>query len=569
MSGSLQCSYTDLILNPRNATFLCQAGVKVCGDTEDLIDFYSWYWCDLGNSPWLFGLTCVVVIFLVFNYTSIVVDEYVAEGIQEISDKLGLSESLAAVTLIAFANGAGDVITALLAGSEPGGVAYNIGALYGAGLFVCSLVVAICVLQSKDDLALDKMVIFRDVGFYLLATFITLLFAYFGAITVISAITYLIIYVLLVMAVLYTDKAKQAEEEKRQKLLKSAKSKLVGKVWKGTIEQLKKKKEAEERQNRGGEEEEDRLLDEENQKSTKKQAINKRFKRVVRAAYQNAAMLKFFREKRELKKKAHHEKIEEKTLKEMIFDVIDFPFQILLKLTCVPVNEEEYSKTKCCIFAVPGMIFYYLTIFQTVDLSILYYPLPVGIVLLIIFLVALPDDGTMPSWGIVLSILGVVSGLMWSYLLIGTLIDLLGVIGVVLNLSTTFLGLTILAIGNALPDALTTVALAKNGLATMAISGGVAGQLFGLLIGFGLSMLKVTLTKGPQVFNLFDMSKIHQNILDILVIGSAVVVLGGTYIYGVITNLMIGQVTLKKGFGIFLLVVYAVFFITACVLVFA
>jgi len=43
------------------------------------------------------------------------------------------------------------------------------------------------------------------------------------------------------------------------------------------------------------------------------------------------------------------------------------------------------------------------------------------------------------------------------------LIDLLSTLVVLLKLDTTFMGLTVLGVGNALPDALTTIALAKKG----------------------------------------------------------------------------------------------------------
>ena len=45
------------------------------------------------------------------------------------------------------------------------------------------------------------------------------------------------------------------------------------------------------------------------------------------------------------------------------------------------------------------------------------------------------------------------------------LIDLLSLYVVVFKLDNTFMGLTVLGIGNALPDALTTIALAKKGYA--------------------------------------------------------------------------------------------------------
>ena len=59
--------------------------------------------------------------------------------------------------------------------------------------------------------------------------------------------------------------------------------------------------------------------------------------------------------------------------------------------------------------------------------------------------------------------------------MIECLIDLLDSIGIILNLQKAYLGLTILAIGNALPDALTTIALSSEGFGVLAISGGIAG----------------------------------------------------------------------------------------------
>ena len=46
---------------------------------------------------------------------------------------------MAGVTIIAFGNGAGDVITALVAASYPGGLDYNIGATNGANFVIFNL----------------------------------------------------------------------------------------------------------------------------------------------------------------------------------------------------------------------------------------------------------------------------------------------------------------------------------------------------------------------------------------------------------------------------------------------
>ena len=83
----------------------------------------------------------------------------------------------------------------------------------------------------------------------------------------------------------------------------------------------------------------------------------------------------------------------------------------------------------------------------------------------------------------------------------------------ILNLREAYLGLTVLAIGNALPDALTTIALCKQGSATMAISGGYAGQLFGYLVGFGISLVKIIIKRRgrPIPFNMFNPKDLREN----------------------------------------------------------
>lgn len=144
--SNLTCSHLDLIYNPHTVDFLCKASINACKDSFDLVNTLEIFWCYMGGYSIIFYPIMFILIALAFKYTSVVVDEYIAEGITVISETLGFSESLAAVTLLAFANGAGDVITSIVASGSEGGVSYNIGALFGAGLFVCSLVVAICII---------------------------------------------------------------------------------------------------------------------------------------------------------------------------------------------------------------------------------------------------------------------------------------------------------------------------------------------------------------------------------------------------------------------------------------
>jgi len=62
-----------------------------------------------------------------------------------------------------------------------------------------------------------------------------------------------------------------------------------------------------------------------------------------------------------------------------------------------------------------------------------------------------------PRYYIFISIIALLCGLLWTYIACSMLVDILGAFIVIFRLNQTFMGLTILGIGNALPDSLTTI----------------------------------------------------------------------------------------------------------------
>ena len=166
----------------------------------------------------------------------------------------------------------------------------------------------------------------------------------------------------------------------------------------------------------------------------------------------------------------------------------------------------------------------------------------------------------LPEYFIIVAVVGMIMGFIWTYYVSGLMIDALSFIGVLTKLSATYLALTIIAIGNALPDALLTIALAKKGKAELGITGGYAGQLFGLLVGFGLAQLKNSLTSDdPIEFPLF--TDIENTLLDIVVIFTVLLALCITFIYGLVSDMKFDK-RLAKIHGL----IYAAFFIAATVI---
>jgi sodium/potassium/calcium exchanger 6 len=112
-----------------------------------------------------------------------------------------MSEALAGVTLLALGNGAGDVVTAIVAANAPGGVSYNIGALFGAGLFVVAPVICLTIQQSPKEIIVNRNVVVRDVGFYLMGSLLVFGYGIWGKITWWGAVSMLVLYGVLVVVV--------------------------------------------------------------------------------------------------------------------------------------------------------------------------------------------------------------------------------------------------------------------------------------------------------------------------------------------------------------------------------
>ena len=87
-------------------------------------------------------------------------------------------------------------------------------------------------------------------------------------------------------------------------------------------------------------------------------------------------------------------------------------------------------------------------------------------------------DEEVPSYFVFMNVVSTITGLTWSFIISSILIDLLTMVGIIAKLDSTYLGLTILAVGNALPDSLTVISLSKKGYAVMGITGVYAGYLF-------------------------------------------------------------------------------------------
>ena len=115
-----------------------------------------------------------------------------------------LSETIAGVTLLAFANGAPDIIASATAGDASGGIFIAVGSLFGACAFGATVVLGYCIYRSDGDVVeMPKVAWVRDLGFYVIAGIVILIYGMIGHITRLMAILFMGIYGVYFLLVLY------------------------------------------------------------------------------------------------------------------------------------------------------------------------------------------------------------------------------------------------------------------------------------------------------------------------------------------------------------------------------
>lgn len=98
------------------------------------------------------------------------------------------------------------------------------------------------------------------------------------------------------------------------------------------------------------------------------------------------------------------------------------------------------------------------------------------------------------------AMLAFVMSIMWIQYTSNVIMDLLQLFGFITRLPQPLLALTIIAWGNCLGDMTADVAMTKRGFGEMAITGCIAGPIFNVLMGLGLSTTLTIIKSDKGVF---------------------------------------------------------------------
>lgn len=183
----------------RDAPDQCAFVLANCEDDEaGLLHYLAFYYCTLGGAKPLAFAILAAWLALLFTTIGIAASDFFSVNLSTIASVLGLSESLAGVTFLAFGNGSPDVFSTFAAmGSNSGSMA--VGELIGAAGFITAVVAGSMALVR--EFKVSKRTFVRDVVFFIAAISFTMVFLADGELYLWECFTMIGFYLFYVLVV--------------------------------------------------------------------------------------------------------------------------------------------------------------------------------------------------------------------------------------------------------------------------------------------------------------------------------------------------------------------------------
>ena len=161
----------------------------------EYINFYLIHYCYFNGSYLFSSIFMLIIMFILFFILSSTTDIFLSTAISKIVEIFNINQNIAAATLLAFSNGAPDVISSLVACDEDNGISFSICSLIGSGLFVTSFVLGSVVFKGKNILVNSNM-FNREVVIYLISLLHVIFISLKGNITLLDSSIFILIYLI-------------------------------------------------------------------------------------------------------------------------------------------------------------------------------------------------------------------------------------------------------------------------------------------------------------------------------------------------------------------------------------
>eukprot|EP00049_Salpingoeca_infusionum_P006060 m.100790 g.100790 ORF g.100790 m.100790 type:complete len:697 (-) comp13183_c0_seq3:4403-6493(-) len=563
--------------------------VDDCQPDGGFINYLKLPYCALDSAG---GGIAIMVVWLIFLFIAlgITAEEFFCPALSVISDTLKLSHNVAGVTFLALGNGAPDMFSVYSSiNNVQDGIQLALGALFGAGMFVTTVVVG--TVGFVVPFTLTRRPFLRDVIAYLIAVSWTYVILWRGEIKLWEAIGFIVLYVIYVLVVVIGRKIYQSRKKRRNPSIKDtdvieeslpmAEKRLTANSEEMVDDPLHVQRDDPHSLAEGldtvealgvaallGSEYDDRGRhtvattgvehDVEEEDSDDDAPLLKRSSMLTRPkpwieVFQ--AMVPFSKED-----------FSEANWFNKMYLILSAPITVALTITTPVVDFEEQGENwrqyLTMIQCVVSPLFFVFGSGLGMNMIADTYPVWLlsimigGVISLFVWCTTRASEP--PSFHAAFAFMGFLVAVIWIYIIANEIVNLLQALGRMIGISDAILGLTVLAWGNSIGDFVSNITVAKQGFPQMAAGACFGGPALNVFLGIGISCLVATMKNGGS-FPVNDQDN-HQ-----------LAVSGGFLILALVSSLVIipaRKFNANKVYGIYLWVLYVAYLIAALVLEF-
>ncbi|XP_029142474.1 mitochondrial sodium/calcium exchanger protein [Protobothrops mucrosquamatus] len=405
----------------------------------------------------------VLWLLYLFVILGVTAEKFFCPNLSAISTKLRLAHNVApflhGVTFLAFGNGAPDIFSAVVAFSDPRTAGLAIGAIFGAGIFVTTIVAGGIALIRPFTAASRPFL--RDAIFYMFAVFLTFVALYFEQVTLAEALSFLGLYIFYVLSVVVSTWLHRRQRRERLAPPSHPEPEMSTDSEEGDNASV------------NGEEEYQLLLPSE---ETTFQILTRSINPL---------------DYRKWRRKPCYWKL---------FKVCKLPIELVLLLTVPTVDpdrdDQNWKRPLNCLHLITGPLVCILTLKSgTYGLYKFQGVFPVWGLIAVVgatlaaLLFCTTRNEEPPRCHFLFAFLGFFISAMWINAAATEVVNILQTLGIIFRLSNTVLGLTLLAWGNSIGDMFSDLTMARQGYPRMAFSACFGGIIFNMLVGVGLGCL--------------------------------------------------------------------------------
>ena len=446
---------------------------EYCADNFAFINLVDLYYRSMSENAILIFLFICGVFPILFMCIAAVADKYLAAGMTDLAERFKLSPAIAAMTLIAFANGAPDILASMGAAGKPGGAFIAVGSLFGAFVFSCCLVVSNVVWNSPDmTVKLPRLVIIKEFAFYILSVVCVIIFGFIKTAGYPFIGAYMSIYFCYIGVSLYIEKITQNDDTEKELDTLNMTGELDDDNSQGDLN-IERRESLDEQNNITTEinitmNNED---DEENEEENKNKGF---FDRV------------------------YDEMFEEEN--SMLDNIVLGPLMLAGMFTNCYLDNPFMAFPFKFIIIGNSFIFMVYTL-ELLDIEMLMLCI-IGYSIAAVFLILELVKVNKFYLEIIYEFLSVFAAIGWIAIFSGLVIDFISFLAFYFSINEVILSSLLLSAGNTVGDYFGNAALAKNGESVMALVAAYSGQIFNNFIGFSASLFAAT-SGGNVEFDIF------------------------------------------------------------------